>query len=55
MVKLNYNTGIFVDFQANQDLRLNAEDFIGLLDCDGLEADGCEGDFTVEATLALLT
>lgn len=55
VVKYNYNTGVFADFQANQDLRPNAEDFMKLLSCDEPEADGSEDGFDVEAALALLT
>ncbi|KAK7699344.1 hypothetical protein SLS64_011802 [Diaporthe eres] len=55
VVKFNYNTGIFADFQANQDLRPNAENFMKLLNCDQPDADSCEDDFTVDDALALLT
>lgn len=55
VVKYNYNTGMFADFKANQDLRPNAENFMELLSYDRPDADNCMDDFTVERALALLT
>ncbi|KAG6357497.1 hypothetical protein INS49_013374 [Diaporthe citri] len=55
VVKYNYNTGIFADFQSNQDLRSSAESLMKLLTCDGLKEDNSEDNFTVEAALAFLT
>lgn len=55
VVKFNYNTGIFADFQANEDLRPSAEKFLELLSCDRADSDSYDDDFTVETALALLT
>lgn len=55
VVKFNYNTGMFADFQANQDLRPNAENFMKLLGCDEPKTDSCEDDLNIEDALALLT
>lgn len=55
VVKFNYNTGVFADFQGNPDLRSNAEIFMKLLSCNGPSADSCKDDLTLETALSLLT
>lgn len=55
VVKFNYNTGIFADFQANQDLRPNADRFLTLLGTNSTTADDDQDGFTSEAALSFLT
>ncbi|POS75347.1 hypothetical protein DHEL01_v206259 [Diaporthe helianthi] len=55
VVRYNYNTGIFADFQANVDLRLNADKFLEILNTNGSEVTDCQDDFSSDAALAFLT
>lgn len=58
VVRYNYNTGIFADFKANQDLRPNGDKFLEILDNanrPGTGDDHEEEDLTSETALAFLT
>jgi hypothetical protein len=55
VVQYNYNTGMFAEFQANQDLGPNADSLLELLSADGSGVDDDQGAFTREAALAFLT
>ncbi|KKY37907.1 hypothetical protein UCDDA912_g02124 [Diaporthe ampelina] len=55
VVQFNYNTGIFADFRANQDLRPNAHRFLTLLSANRTAVDDDQDGLTSEAALSLLT
>lgn len=55
VVRYNYNTGIFADFQANQDLRPNSERLLAFLSENTSTADPEQEYFTGEDALSFLT
>lgn len=55
VVQYNYNTGIFADFQANEDLKPNAENLLKLLHASESGMKGDSSEFTIDSALAFLT
>lgn len=56
VVQYNYNTGIFADFKANEDLRPNADKFVEMLNQNaGSDVGPDQESFSSDAALAFLT
>lgn len=55
VVQYNYNTGIFEDFQANEDLRPNAENLLKLLHANDSGVKDDSDKFTIDSALAFVT